>query len=110
MRLFKSLASIFAAAVLAGCIDESKNSAPNASSAVTPVPQAGVYYVDVSLAQSHFSINPFTHLKDSMNEENFSLPVAYDKYKSLKKGQNIVDDFRGASALLGQFRRSGAIC
>ncbi len=86
--LIKTLASAFLISSI-GCQDRQ----PRAENVTT-------YYVDVNLRQTHFSLDPNTHMTDELNEITFTLPTAKPRYTQLKTGDNLVDAFRSASLLL----------
>lgn len=56
-------------------------------------------YVKTSMKQDRFSLNPFSHFKDKMNEQDFYLPLACDKASKLKVGEKLFDKFRWGSLL-----------
>ena len=100
----KGLAAVFAAAVLlSGCDmpppQQNQNGQQATQTQTTRVEQqaAPAYFVQVDLRQSHFTLDPFEHLKDGMNAVQFPLPPAKAQYDKLKKGDNLVDKFRAAS-------------
>lgn len=59
-----------------------------------------VYILKLKLEQSHFSINPMTHIKDAANAIEFELPVDKNFYDSIGVGSQIVDEFRLGSFIL----------
>lgn len=59
-----------------------------------------VYIVEFKLNQSRFSLDITEHIKDSMNEITFEIPVDEQFYNSVSKGTKIVDEFRSGSLLL----------
>lgn len=95
----KGLAAVFAAAVLLSGCDMPPPSPQATQTETTRVEQqaAPAYFVQVDLRQSHFTLDPFEHLKDGMNAVQFPLPTAKAQYDKLKKGDNLVDKFRAAS-------------
>lgn len=99
--VLKGLAAAFlAAAALTGCDPAPRQtaSAPSHVSATAPAPKgADAYYVTVHLKQSHFSLDPGTHIKDAMNAVDFALPTAKARYEQLHRGEDLVDAFRAAS-------------
>lgn len=94
-----ALGVAFMAALLAGC-DVQNNPNPEvqrATQTATQSAQAPAYFVNVDLRQSHFSLDPFKHMADSWNASQFPLPTSKALYEKLKKGDNLVDEFRSAS-------------
>lgn len=95
------LAAIFAAAVLLSGCDApppSQQATQTAPVRVEQTQQASpAYYVQVDLRQSHFTLDPFEHAKDSWNAVQFPLPASKAQYEKLHKGDNLVDKFRAAS-------------
>lgn len=94
-----ALGVVFMAALLAGC-DVQNNPNPavqQQTRAATQTAQAPAYFVNVDLRQSHFSLDPFKHIGDAMNASQFPLPTSKALYEKLKKGDNLVDEFRSAS-------------
>lgn len=73
------------------------NGLRNAEVVLLPAPR---YILTLSLKQSHFSLSITTHIKDSMNEVEFQIPVDKQYYDSLKEGDLITDQFRTGSLLL----------
>lgn len=55
------------------------------------------YLVTLNVKQSHFSLSIGDHLKDSMNDFTFQIPVDKEYYDSLELGEEIADDFRVGS-------------
>ncbi|MEZ0261170.1 MAG: hypothetical protein ACAH80_09180 [Alphaproteobacteria bacterium] len=98
----KGLAAVFAAAVLLTGCDVPPPSQQQATQTQTRrVEQtqqaAPAYYVQVDLRQSHFTLDPFEHMKDRWNAVQFPLPASKAQYEKLKQGDNLVDKFRSAS-------------
>ncbi|HYD18499.1 MAG TPA: hypothetical protein VEF76_08480 [Patescibacteria group bacterium] len=95
-----ALSLVFAALALAGCDmprnDAQAPAAPGATAAQTQN-AAPAYYVTVDLRQSHFTLDPFEHARDSWNAVEFALPASKAQYDRLNKGDNLVDKFRSAS-------------
>ena len=58
------------------------------------------YILKLKLKQSHISLSISKHLKDAANAIEFELPVDKDFYKSLKVGDEIIDEFRSGSFIL----------
>ncbi|MCB9988715.1 MAG: hypothetical protein H6868_05180 [Rhodospirillales bacterium] len=81
-----SLVPLFTALSLGGC----SNDTPSLGN---------VCHVDVTLGQSRYSIDPFNHLKDFINETTFALPTSCEKMKTLKEGDDLVKKFRTGSLL-----------
>lgn len=59
-----------------------------------------VYVVTFRIKQSHFTLDIGEHLKDSMNDITFEVPVAKKYYDSVSVGDVINDDFRMGSFIL----------
>jgi conjugal transfer/entry exclusion protein len=59
-----------------------------------------VYLVTIELKQSHFSINPLKHIKDSMNAVEFQFPTNKEYYDSLSVGEKVLEEFRSGSFLM----------
>lgn len=58
------------------------------------------YILKVTLKQTHFSLNPLTHVKDSMNSETFELFTDKDSYDKATPGEDLFSSFRTGSAFL----------
>ena len=56
-----------------------------------------VYLITVQLKQSHLSLDPGVHIKDSMNAVEFQFPTNKEYYDSVKEGQKILEKFRSGS-------------
>ena len=56
--------------------------------------------VTFRIKQSHFTLDIGEHLKDSMNEITFEVPVAKEYYDSVSVGNVINDDFRMGSFIM----------
>lgn len=78
--------------------------------AQTETQEHGVCTLDVDLRQSRFSLNPFSHMKDSMNAVQFKLPTACENLSNFSEGDDLVDNFRAGSLFidgsLGSWRLS----
>lgn len=61
--------------------------------------QEPTYTVRFKLSQSHFTLDPFEHVKDHMNAIEFSMPVSREFYEKVHPGSEIVDSFRAGSFL-----------
>lgn len=59
-----------------------------------------IYVVTFRIKQSHFTLDIGEHLKDSMNEITFEVPVAKEYYDSVSVGNVINDDFRMGSFIM----------
>jgi len=55
------------------------------------------YVLTLQLKQSHTSLNIGKHIKDDMNKIEFQMPVDQIFYDKVKKGDNLVDEFRSGS-------------
>ena len=94
---------LLATAGLLGCGESRLNDrwrAPVPKQQPAAVDSAAAYYIQVELGQDRFSLDPFEHLKDAVNGVDFYLPVSAKKYRTLERGNNLVDDFRAGSAIL----------
>ena len=58
------------------------------------------YVVTFRIKQSHFTLDIGEHLKDSMNEITFEVPVDKAYYDSVSVGDTINDDFRMGSLIM----------
>lgn len=58
------------------------------------------YVVTFRIKQSHFTLDIGEHLKDSMNEITFEVPVDKEYYDSVTVGSVINDDFRMGSLIM----------
>lgn len=58
------------------------------------------YVVTFRIKQSHFTLDIGEHLKDSMNEITFEVPVNKAYYDSVSVGDTINDDFRMGSLIM----------
>lgn len=58
------------------------------------------YVVTFRIKQSHFTLDIGEHLKDSMNEITFEVPVDKEYYDSVSVGDTINDDFRMGSLIM----------
>tara|TARA_R110000772_G_scaffold95789_3_gene194146 strand:- start:888 stop:1352 length:465 start_codon:yes stop_codon:yes gene_type:complete len=58
------------------------------------------YILKIKLKQSHFSLSIKKHIKDSMNEIEFEMPVDKEFYDSVHVGTEILDEFRSGSFIL----------
>lgn len=58
------------------------------------------YVVEFKVRQSHFSLDISEHIKDSMNELTYEIPVSKEFYDSVEIGDNIEDSFRVGSFLM----------
>ncbi len=58
------------------------------------------YVVTFRIKQSHFTLDIGEHLKDSMNEITFEIPVDKEYYDSVTVGSVINDDFRMGSLIM----------
>ncbi len=58
------------------------------------------YVVTFRIKQSHFTLDIGEHLKDSMNEITFEVPVDKEYYDSVTVGSTINDDFRMGSLIM----------
>lgn len=59
-----------------------------------------IYVVTFRIKQSHFTLDIGEHLKDSMNEITFEVPVAKEYYESVSVGDVINDEFRMGSFIM----------
>lgn len=58
-------------------------------------------YLKVELSQSRFSLDPFDHIKDSMNTVQFLLPVSCKFYDEVRVGDQLLKNrFRAGSLLI----------
>lgn len=94
------LSALFTAVVFTGC----SSSSPQNQVLINDAGESDVCYVNAELRQSHFTIDPFVHLKDKMNAVSFALPTACDAARNMSAGQSIVDQFR-----VGSFLTEGSI-
>jgi hypothetical protein len=58
------------------------------------------HVVELTVKQSHFTLDLGTHFKDAMNELVFEVPVSEEFYNSVEVGDVLEDDFRMASVVL----------
>jgi len=58
------------------------------------------YILTLELKQSHVSLDLGKHMKDEMNKIQFQMPVDQIFYKSVKVGDNLVDEFRSGSFVM----------
>lgn len=58
------------------------------------------YIVTFRIKQSHFTLDISEHIKDSMNEITFEVPVDKEYYDSVSVGTVINDDFRMGSLIM----------
>lgn len=62
------------------------------------------YIITFRIKQSHFTLDISEHIKDSMNEITFDVPVDKEYYDSVSVGSVINDDFRmGSLVMHGSF-------
>lgn len=62
------------------------------------------YVITFRVKQSHFSFDLSDHLKDSMNQMTFEIPVDKEYYDSVDVGDVLSDDFRvGSLVMKGSF-------
>lgn len=62
------------------------------------------YILTLHLKQSHFSIDPMTHIKDAANAVDFQITVDKTFYDSISEGQQVLESFRtGSLVLSGSF-------
>lgn len=59
-----------------------------------------IYVVTFRIKQSHFTLDIGEHLKDSLNEITFEVPVAKEYYESVSVGDVINDEFRMGSFIM----------
>ena len=55
------------------------------------------YIMKINIAQSHFTLDIGTHLKDSMNDIDIYIEVSEDFYNKYNVGDIISDEFRAGS-------------
>lgn len=55
------------------------------------------YVVTINIKQSHFTLDPFEHIKDNMNDISIQLPVDKEYYDSVSVGDVLDDSFRMGS-------------
>lgn len=101
---------------LAGCVESTLHaytpapaiSTPTPISTLTPTnktfisaasPQEPLYVLTISVKQKHYNLKIKDHLKDSMNEALFEIPVTEEYYNSVTEGSVLNDEFRTGSAL-----------
>lgn len=58
------------------------------------------YIVKFKIKQGTFTLDPFEHIKNSMNAIEVEIPVAKDFYKKLEIGQDITDAFKWGSLVM----------
>lgn len=63
-----------------------------------------IYILELEISQSHFTLNPKEHLKDSMNKITIPIQVSKEYYDSIKEGDTLSDEFR-----VGSFIFKGSI-
>lgn len=61
--------------------------------------QEPLYILTISVKQKHYSLKIEDHLKDSMNEALFEIPVTEEYYNSVTEGSVLNNEFRTGSAL-----------
>lgn len=125
MRMKKLLVTILVAVsslMLFGCAAEAVEPVTETMSVVTSAPTESVettevidiapsvgtgaekYIVTFTIRQTHFTLNPFEHMKDNMNKIEFEVPVDKEYYDSVTINQVINDDFRfGSLVMHGSF-------
>ena len=59
-----------------------------------------VHILKIEIHQSHFSLNPMTHIKDAANAFEFEIPVTESFYDSAEVGKNLQEKFRAGSFFL----------
>jgi hypothetical protein len=59
------------------------------------------YVLTIEIKQSHFSLNPFEHIKDSINKTEIKIPVDKEYYDSVSIGDNLIKKkFRAGSFII----------
>lgn len=66
---------------------------------LTPATAKNRYIVTFNIEQFNYTLNPFTHLRNSMNAIELPIPVDKEYFESLQVGQKIKDEFRYGSLL-----------
>jgi hypothetical protein len=58
------------------------------------------YLVTLQVKESHFTLNLMTHIKDSCNAMELTLPVDKKFFDSVQEGQKIDSSFKTASLIM----------
>ena len=58
------------------------------------------YIVKFEIKQGTFTLDPFEHIKNSMNAIEVEIPVDRDYYNALKIGQDLTDAFKWGSLVM----------
>lgn len=59
-----------------------------------------VYLLTLEVYESTFTLNPFTHIKNSMNTATFTIPTTKKFFDSVKEGEKLLDNFKYGSLLI----------
>jgi len=62
--------------------------------------KAPKYIVKFEIKQGTFTLDPFEHIKNSMNAIEVEIPVDRDYYNALKIGQDLTDAFKWGSLVM----------